>query len=115
MAILTLIGFAAHGATEMTFLPRMAAIYFPLVISWFLLAPWFGLFQQEIISNPKQLWRPALSIFLAAPLASVLRGFILNVPIIPIFVAVLGVTTALGMLVWRAIYLFFNRQARGGR
>ena len=104
LAILTFIGFSTHGETGIAFLPRMGAIFVPMMISWFLIAPWFGLFQPEITSNPKQLWRSALAMLFAAPLVAVLRGFILNAPIIPIFVAVLGVTTALGMAMWRGIY-----------
>lgn len=109
IAILTLIGFATHRETDPSFLPRIGAVFFPLVVAWFLLAPWFGLFQQNTISNPRQLWRPALAILFAAPLAAVLRGFILNVPIIPIFVVVLGATTALGMVVWRGLYYLLKR------
>ena len=110
IAALTLIGFATHGETGLSFLPRMGALFFPLVISWFLLAAWLRLFQQEIVSNPKQLWRPALSAFFAAPLAAVLRGFMLNAPIIPIFAIVLGTTTALGMVVWRGLYFLLQRE-----
>jgi hypothetical protein len=88
----------------------MAALYFPLSISWFLLAPSLGLFQYEMISNPSQLWRPALTAILAAPLAAVLRGFILNAPVIPIFAAVLAGTSALGMLVWRLIWYWLVRR-----
>ena len=108
LAILTFIGFSTHGETGIAFLPRMGAIFVPMMISWFLIAPWFGLFQPEITSNPKQLWRSALAMLFAAPLVAVLRGFILNAPIIPIFVAVLGVTTALGMALWRGIYYFLS-------
>ena len=108
IAIITLIGFATHGEADLSFLPRMAAIYLPLALSWFLLAPALGLFQRETISSPKQLWRPALTGIFAAPLAAVLRGFILNAPIIPIFAAVLAGTSALGMLVWRTIFFFMN-------
>jgi hypothetical protein len=46
----------------------------------------------------------------AAPLAAVLRGLILNAAIIPIFVVVLGATSAFGILVWRAIYFFLNNR-----
>jgi hypothetical protein len=107
IAALTLIGFITHGETNLSFLPRMGALFVPLVISWFLLAPWFGLFQKEIVSHPGQLWRPALTMFFAAPLAAVLRGFILNAPVIPIFAAVLAGTSALGMFVWRLIWYRF--------
>ncbi|MCI0551933.1 MAG: DUF3054 domain-containing protein [Anaerolineae bacterium] len=110
IAILTLIGFATHKEADIAFLPRMAAIFLPLVIAWFLISPWLGLFQLEIVFNPKQLWRPALAMLFVAPLATVLRGFILNAPIIPIFVIVLGATSALGMILWRGSYYFFNHK-----
>lgn len=110
IAIITLIGFATHGETGLSFLPRMGALFFPLMISWLLVAPWLGLFQQEIIFNPKQLWRPTFAILFVAPLAAVLRGLILNAPIIPIFVVVLGTTLALGMTLWRGIYILINRK-----
>ena len=104
MALVTFIGFATHGEAELSFLPRMAAIYFPLSISWFLLAPSLGLFRSETTSNPKQLWRPAITMIFAAPLAAVVRGFLLNAPVIPIFAAVLAATSALGMVIWRWIW-----------
>ena len=110
IAILTVIGFATHGEADLTFLPRMGALYVPLSISWFLLAPALGLFQPDRTSAAKQLWRPALTALFAAPLAAVVRGFLLNAPIIPIFAAVLAATSALGMVIWRAFYLFWNYQ-----
>jgi hypothetical protein len=108
--IIILIGFATHRETGLSFLPRMGALFFPLMISWLLVAPWLELFQEEIIFNPKQLWRPAFAILFAAPLATVLRGLILNAPIIPIFVIVLGGTLTLGMTLWRGIYFLMNRR-----
>ena len=101
--VVTIIGFATHREAGLSFLPRMAAVFFPLAIAWFLLSPWFGLFQPEIISDPKQLWRPVLATLFAAPLAVVLRGLILGAPIIPIFAVVLSATSAFGMLVWRGL------------
>ena len=108
--ITTFIGFATHGEAGLSFLPRMAAAFFPLVIVWFLLSPFLGLFQQEITANPKQLWRPILAMIFAGPLAAVMRGLLLNAPIIPIFAVVLGATSAFGMLVWRGIYIFLSRK-----
>jgi len=113
IGFITLIGFATHGETGLSFLPRMAATFFPLVIGWFLLAPRLGLFQDEVIHNARQLWRPALAALFAAPLAAVLRGLMLNTPIIPIFAVVLGVISALGMVVWRALYFLLNRKVKG--
>lgn len=110
IALITLIGFASHGEGGVSFLPRMGAAFFPLLISWFLLAPALGLFQKQIALDGKELWRPVLGMFFAASFAVVLRGLILNAPIIPIFAVVLGATSALGMLVWRGVYLFLNRK-----
>ena len=112
IAILTIIGFATHGEAELSLVPRMATTFFPLCIAWFLLAPALGLFQPEMISNPKKLWRPAIAGLFAGPFAAVLRGFILNAPIIPIFAAVLAGTAALGMVLWRGLFVFLNRKVR---
>lgn len=109
IAALTLFGFATHGETGLFFLPRMLALFVPLVLSWFLLAPALGLFRPEIAVDRKQLWRPALAALFAAPLAAVMRGFLLNAPILPIFAAVLAATSALGMLLWRFVYSWLQR------
>jgi len=108
--LITLIGFASHGEAGLSFLPRMGAAFFPLVISWFLLAPSLGLFQKQVALDGKQLWRPVLAMVFAASFAVVLRGLILNAPIIPTFAVVLGAMSALGMLVWRGIYVFLYRK-----
>ena len=110
IAIVTVVGFATHGETDVSFLPRMLAAFIPVITAWFLLAPWFGLFQQEIIYNPKLLWRPVYAMLLAGPFAAILRGLILNAPIIPVFAVVLSATSAFGMMVWRWIYFLLNRK-----
>jgi len=110
IAIVTVIGFATHRETGASFLPRMAVIFIPLVIAWFLLAPWFELFQAEITSDLKQLWRPVLAMLFAAPFAIVIRGLLLNAPIIPIFAVVLSATSAFGMVLWRGLYFLLNRR-----
>lgn len=118
IAIVTVIGFATHGEvgagspSPYIVLPRMLAAFVPLTVSWFLLAPWFGLFQPGIVAGFKQLWRPVLAMLFAAPLAALLRGLWLNAPIIPIFAVVLASTSALGMLIWRGIYFLLNRDKK---
>ena len=106
--VTTLIGFATHGELKSEFLIRMVAAIVPLTVAWFLIAPWLGLFQPEIISNPKQLWRPVLAMIFAAPLAVVFRGLTLNSAILPIFAIVFGATSAFGMVLWRVIYSFLK-------
>jgi len=110
IAFVTIIGFATHGETGLSFLPLMLAAFVPLTLAWFLLAPWFGLFRSEITSSPNQLWRPVVAMFFVGPFAVVLRGLILNAPIIPIFAVVLSATSAFGMLIWRGIYYFISRR-----
>lgn len=108
--VVTLLGFATHGEADISFLPRMGAMFFPLLVSWFMLSPFLGLFQKDVTSNARQLWRPALAMFFVAPFAAILRGFILNAPILPIFAVVLAATSAFGMFLWRGIYALMIRK-----
>jgi hypothetical protein len=110
LAIVTVIGFTTHGEANTAFLPRMAAALIPICIAWFLIAPWLGLFDAEIISAPRMLWRPALALLFAGPLAVVVRGLILNATVIPIFAVVLSSTSALGMIIWRWIYILIAKR-----
>ncbi len=110
LAILTVIGFASHGETDISFVPRMSTTFIPLLAGWFLLAPWFGLFDPEILSDPKQLWRPALAMVFAAPLATTLRAALLNSAVLPLFTLILGGSSAIGMVVWRGLYSLWRRK-----
>ena len=111
ITLVTIIGFVTHRETDLSILPRVAAVFFPLLISWFLLAPALGLFQRPVAVDARQLWRPVLGMAFAASFAAVLRGLILNAPVVPIFAVVLSLTSALGMLIWRGIYSFLSRKA----
>jgi Protein of unknown function (DUF3054) len=120
LLIVALIGFATHGETSISFFPRMLTTFIPLVIGWFLLSPWFGLFDSAPPqASPNSLnlgrvtvGRVGLAMLFAGPLAVVLRGLILNAPIIPIFAVVLSATSALGMMIWRTSYFLLNRRTR---
>jgi len=111
IALLTLIGFASHDELNAAFFLRMLAAFIPLAVAWFLLAPWFGLFEPEITYNAKQLWRPVFAMVFAAPFAAVLRSLILNTAILPVFAMVLAATSAFAMLLWRGLYLLLNRKS----
>ena len=113
LAIITVIGFASHGETEISFVPRMLTTFIPLVVSWFLIAPWLGLFDAQITSESKQLWRPLLAILLAAPMTAILRATMLNAVALPLFTFILGGSAALGMLVWRGLWYLLIYQKRG--
>lgn len=105
LVILTIIGFATHGEVELSFLPRIAAVLFPTLLGWFFLAPWFGLFDPSIISIPKNLFRIPLAMLFVAPFAVILRGALLNAPALPLFAFILGVSNAIGMTIWRRLYI----------
>jgi len=109
IAVITLVGFASHGALEMSFAGRMFTTFLPLLAGWFLIAPWLGLFDLQLVSNPRQLWRPVLAMLLASPLTAVLRAAMLNTVALPLFVLILGGSAALGMLVWRGAFSVANR------
>lgn len=111
IAILTIIGFATHDEMDISYLPRMAASFLPVLLAWFVLAPWFGLFDKAVISNPNTLLRIPLVFLFAAPLAVIIRSVVLAIPVIPMFALVLGSTNLLGMLVWRWLLGFITRRS----
>ena len=113
LAIITIIGFASHGETDLSFLPRMFTTFIPLVVSWFLIAPWFGLFDSKITSQLKQLWRPPLAMLLVAPMTAILRATMLNAVALPLFTLILGGSAAVGMLVWRSVWYLLAYRNRG--
>jgi hypothetical protein len=88
----------------------MATAFFPVLLSWFVLAPWFGLFDEQVNENQKLLWRVALASLFAAPLATTLRAAWLGSTSLPLFTFVLGISNAIGMTVWRGIYIFIARR-----
>jgi hypothetical protein len=111
LAVTTIIGFATHGETDLSFLPRFFAMFGPLTVAWYLIAPCLGLFQKEITSSPKQLWRVPLAMLFAAPLAVAVRSFILQTGIVPIFMLALGGSSVLGVVFWRVIFILHNRKS----
>ena len=110
LALITGIGFATHRELGTAPFSRILATFLPLAFGWFLIAPWLGLFEAGVAAAPRQLWRPPLAMLFAAPLAAFLRGAFLNSVILPVFVAVLGVSAALVMLAWRGLWLLRNRR-----
>ena len=110
LVIITIVGFATHGETDIFFVPRMLTTFIPFIISWFLIAPWLGLFDSQITSTAKPLWRPLLAMLLASPMAAILRAAMLNAIALPLFTIILGGSAALGMLVWRWLYLLWRRK-----
>ena len=103
LAIVTLIGFASHGTAD-TAGTRMLTTFIPLVAAWLLIAPYIKVYDQNIVLEGRQLWRPLWVMVLAAPMAAWLRGLMLRSPILPVFVLILGGVSALAILIWRGLY-----------
>jgi len=109
LALITLAGFARHGELSTAGL-RVFSTFIPLCVAWALVAPWLGVFKANYAADPRQLWRPLLAIFIAAPLAGWLRGFWLGAPVLPDFVLVLAAFSGLGILIWRSLWLLLTRR-----
>ena len=113
LLLVTIFGFATHGELGSAGL-RMLTTFVPLVVAWALVAPHLGAFDLEKSSQVGQLWRPFWAMVLAGPWAAWLRGALLNAPIVPIFVVVLGGICAIALFVWRLLYwAFFARRFHG--
>lgn len=104
LGIVTFIGFASHG-TAGTAGSRMLTTFIPLVAAWFLISPHLKVYDHKVASEWRQLWRPFWSMVLAAPMAAWMRGILLEAPILPLFVIILGGFSAIGILFWRGLFM----------
>lgn len=112
LTIVTVIGFASHG-TAGTAGSRMLTTFIPLLVAWLLIAPHLKVYDRDIVLDGRQLWRPFWAMVLAGPMAAWLRGVLLNSPILPAFVIILGGVSALAILAWRGLYwLIMTRMKR---
>jgi hypothetical protein len=112
LGLITLFGFSSHGEFTTAFIPRMAASFIPLCIGWFVLAPQLGLFRDALTRQGSRLWLPAFAMLFAGPLAALLRGIALGTAVIPSFAIVLSATAAVGLTLWRLLWLVLQRRAR---
>ncbi len=104
LGLVTVFGFASHGEAETAGL-RMLTTFLPLVAAWLLVAPHLKAFEMQRVGELRELWRPFWAMVLAGPMAAWLRGMMLNAPILPIFVVVIGGISAIALLAWRSLFL----------
>lgn len=109
--LVTILGFTTHGTLESAGL-RMLTTFIPLLLTWAAVVPFSRLYDPEIASAPRQLWRLLWAMIVAAPLAAWLRGAWLGTAILPLFILVLGGFSTLGLLVWRLIFMIIIRRMR---
>ena len=111
IGVVTLIGFARHGEILSSGL-RPLTTFVPLCLVWLLIAPFIGAYHPARASDVRQLWRPVVAALVAAPFAAMLRSVLLQTPIQPVFVLVLGLASALGLLIWRGIFILLLTRYR---
>jgi FlaA1/EpsC-like NDP-sugar epimerase len=121
--LLVLLSFVLIGrqnhALAVTNIISTAQTAIPFLFSWFLIAPWFGLYKNEISSVFSKFLPRLLAVWLISiPVAHIIRALLLGRSIpggIPItFVMVSLVYIGVVMLIWRSIYAWWHqRQAPG--
>ena len=108
--VLTLIGFASHNELSASYISRMGATFFPVVIAWLGIAPWLGLLDEDFASKSRPFWRVTFAALYASTMAAFLRSLILGAQGIPVgFLFGLGGASLVGMNVWRWLYIRWTK------
>ncbi len=103
LLLVTWIGFASHGESLLS--PRWLLTFLPLVGAWALISPWIGAYQPGLRCSAAGIWRAALAMLLAAPLATWLRSLLIVETSTPVvFTAVIMAVSTLGIMLWRSIW-----------
>ncbi len=110
LAVFGLIGRGTHELSNADLYGALTS-FMPFVISWFAVAPWFGLFQTEVVSSiSKTASRLAMSwIPIGFPIGLLLwalvRGRAIPDGISVPFAIAAWITTTVFLLIWRIIYI----------
>ncbi|HDK46166.1 MAG TPA: DUF3054 domain-containing protein [Actinobacteria bacterium] len=104
LGVLSVVGFAMHET--MTESSRLLVTVLSFLVAWAWIAPWFGVFGDDVLTDPRRVWRVLLAWVAAAPFGVVLRAFLLGLTVSPIFVIVMTVVTGVGLIVWREILVW---------
>ena len=105
LVIFTLVGFATHDRLDAG-VQRMLSTFFPMLVAWLVAAIPVGALRLESARDFHQLWRPGWAMFMAGPLAVILRGLIINRPVAPIFALVLAGSGVIAIFIWRGVFAF---------
>lgn len=102
LVMLTVVGFATHLTLDA--FGRMIITAVAALLAWVAVAPFVGVYTEEVISDPRSVWRVGWAWLLAAPLATFLRGAALDRDIPWVFVLVTIVTNGFALVAWRIGY-----------
>jgi hypothetical protein len=109
LVLLTVVGFATHATLDAV--GRFLVTALSALVAWAAVAPFLGVYDEQTIDSPQALWRVGWAWFLAAPLATFLRGAVLNRDIPWVFVLVTILVNGFGLVAWR-IALGWSRARR---
>jgi len=109
LGVVTAYGFASHGTLGSAGM-RLLTTFIPLLVAWFLLAPFLGVYQNDYRDDWCALWRPFMAMVLGAPWAAFLRAVLLGTTITPLFVVILGGVSALAIVFWRGLAVIVFRR-----
>jgi asparagine N-glycosylation enzyme membrane subunit Stt3 len=109
LAFVTVLGFATHQEVEAIASTRFLATYLPLLAAWCAAAAGLAAFDLDRAADPRQLWRPAVAVVVATPIAAVLRSAWLGTPPVAVFIVVLAGVSLIGIGVWRGSYCLLRR------
>ncbi len=107
--ILAIFGYLMHYAGKEAFSLRWLSTFLPFCLGWAMAAVPMGLYAPGTRDRWQQVfWRAGLAGALAAPFATMLRGFWLNAAVSPIFMGVMTAFGALAMILWRSAWAWFT-------
>ena len=105
---LTVVGFANHATLGNV--PRLLATTAAFLVAWALVAPWYGLFREPLISSSRKVWMVFVAWAVAAPIGALLRSLLLGrSTVIVQFVLVVIAVNGLGLVAWRLLYTWRTR------
>jgi len=102
LVVLTVLGFVTHLTLDA--FGRMIVTTLTALLAWAAAGPIVGVYDEVVIANPRCIWRVALGWTLAAPLATFLRGVILNRDIPWEFVLVTLLLNGFALVAWRIVF-----------
>lgn len=114
------VGRSSHHLS-LTDLAASLSTALPFILSWFVIMPWFGVYQADICRTAKKLMpRLILGWLVAGFVALMLRNLFLGRPLIagilPTFAIVSMGYIGLLIVIWRLVYIWWSdrRQANSG-
>ena len=105
LALAVFFGLQFHQLGEQV-VQRFGYTFLPWTLAWLQSAPAFGLYRQ-INFSAEQIGLVLWAMALASPFAAVLRAAWLGSSVMPLFTLIMGVVTALAIILWPLLYFNF--------